>query len=131
MPESDDDKTVYLTFDYSISASDDAPAAFPMAISFLPESEKYQVVTDAASPAGATTLKYGDTVITLDHDKYPNAKIQVEILNPTTANWLRMEVPYARDIFSRLEVLYDVNYIIPEYAEFATSAGAALCGMEE
>lgn len=41
------------------------------------------------------------------------------------------EVPYARDIFSRLEVLYDVNYIIPEYAEFATSAGAALCGMED
>ena len=31
--------------------------------------------------------------ITLDHDKYPNAKIQVEILNPTTANWLRMEMP--------------------------------------
>ena len=40
------------------------------------------------------------------------------------------EVAYAREIFDKLEVLYGVKFLIPQYAEFATSAGAALCGCE-
>ncbi len=39
------------------------------------------------------------------------------------------EVSYARDIFDKLEVLYGVKFLIPRHAEFATSAGAALCGV--
>lgn len=31
--------------------------------------------------------------IVLDHNLHPDAKIQIEILNPSTANWLRMEMP--------------------------------------
>jgi type II pantothenate kinase len=37
------------------------------------------------------------------------------------------EVPYTKQIFSGLEPLYGVEFILPKYAEFATSAGAALC----
>ncbi len=35
-------------------------------------------------------------------------------------------MPYARGIFDTLEPLYDVEFIIPEFAMFGTSAGAAL-----
>lgn len=35
-------------------------------------------------------------------------------------------VPQSQTIFNTLHRLYDVNYHIPEYAEFATAAGAAL-----
>jgi type II pantothenate kinase len=35
-------------------------------------------------------------------------------------------VPQARDVFDRLSSLYQVNFYIPENAEFATAAGAAI-----
>ncbi len=41
------------------------------------------------------------------------------------------EVPFTRTIFSQLEPLYGVRFLLPENAEFATSTGAALCGMGE
>ncbi|HOQ75621.1 MAG TPA: type II pantothenate kinase [Thermoclostridium sp.] len=34
-------------------------------------------------------------------------------------------VPQAKDVFSKLSLLFDVNFIIPENAEFATAVGAA------
>jgi type II pantothenate kinase len=37
------------------------------------------------------------------------------------------EVPYTKEIFAGLEPLYDVSFVIPQFAEYATSAGAALC----
>ncbi len=40
------------------------------------------------------------------------------------------EVPYTKEIFSKLEPLYGVKYILPAKAEYATSAGAALCGTD-
>ncbi len=41
------------------------------------------------------------------------------------------EVVYAQEIFDNMEPLYGVKFIIPRYAEFATSAGAALCDAAE
>lgn len=40
------------------------------------------------------------------------------------------EVACARSIFDTMELLYGVKFIIPRHAEFATSAGAALCDPE-
>lgn len=40
------------------------------------------------------------------------------------------EVSYARRIFDTMEPLYGVRFLIPRHAEFATSAGAALCEPE-
>lgn len=40
------------------------------------------------------------------------------------------EVPYTREIFGGLEQIYDVQFILPKYAEYATSVGAALCAEE-
>lgn len=40
------------------------------------------------------------------------------------------EVPYTREIFSGLEPLYGVQFILPKFAEYATSAGAALCSCD-
>ena len=34
-------------------------------------------------------------------------------------------VPQAKDVFGKLSSLFDVNFIIPENAEFATAVGAA------
>ena len=36
------------------------------------------------------------------------------------------EVPYTKLIFAGLEPLYGVEFILPKFAEYATSAGAAL-----
>ncbi len=36
-------------------------------------------------------------------------------------------VPQAKNIFDQLSVLYNVNFQIPEHAEYATAVGAAIC----
>ncbi len=36
-------------------------------------------------------------------------------------------VPQARNIFDQLSALYNVNFQIPEHAEYATAVGAAIC----
>lgn len=43
-----------------------------------------------------------------------------------TGNLARL--PMARKVFTDFEKLYDVRFIIPEYADFATALGAALAG---
>ncbi len=40
-------------------------------------------------------------------------------------------VPQARSIFDGLEKLYEIKFIIPENAEYATAIGAAMSGAEE
>ena len=43
-----------------------------------------------------------------------------------TGNLARL--PMARKVFSDFENLYQMHFIIPEYADFATALGAALAG---
>lgn len=40
-------------------------------------------------------------------------------------------VPQSESIFSKLSSLYDVNFQIPQYAEYATAVGAARCYFEK
>ncbi len=35
-------------------------------------------------------------------------------------------IPQCKDIFNRLEVISDISFVIPEYAEYSTAVGAAL-----
>jgi type II pantothenate kinase len=37
-------------------------------------------------------------------------------------------VPYAKTVFDTLSSMFDVRFIIPENAQFATVIGTALCG---
>ena len=37
-------------------------------------------------------------------------------------------VPYAKTVFATLSSLFDVNFISPENAQYATVIGTALCG---
>ena len=62
VPTSDDAKTVYLTFTYGIATAAAANEA-ALAVGFLPVTDQYEVVTDAASPAGATKIEYDNTSI--------------------------------------------------------------------
>ena len=37
------------------------------------------------------------------------------------------DMPYTKEVFGKIEPLYNVKFILPEQAEFTTSVGAALC----
>ena len=60
VPTTDDAKTVYLSFTYGIATALAANEA-TLAVDYLPVTDQYEVVTDAASPAGATRIVLGDT----------------------------------------------------------------------
>lgn len=40
-------------------------------------------------------------------------------------------LPQCRTVFPLIEKLYGVKFIIPEYSEFCTAIGAALCHFDE
>ena len=55
---------------------------------------------------------------------------KIENTNKIVLTGRLTNVPAAGEIFKALEPLYNVEYIIPPYAEYATAAGAALCGVK-
>jgi type II pantothenate kinase len=40
------------------------------------------------------------------------------------------DVPQARDIFAKMNSMFDMNFTVPKYAQFGTVIGAALAGCE-
>ncbi len=61
---SNDSRDGFVKLTYSITTDEETgPAQFPLALDFLPETDKYEVVIDEGAPMGATKIEYGDTSI--------------------------------------------------------------------
>jgi len=51
---------------------------------------------------------------------------RIDHINDVVLTGNLTNVPYTKDIFNRLKILFGVNFHIPSYAEYATAVGAAI-----